>query len=124
MAKSIQREIARWTRDRSNGDPDNLMRSIRLFYSPTAQRDYKYGAVGIRQGWHGEQDWPVIASVASGRTVELAILRMLEGYWQSRKIPKMPPNAFCRAKDDHRECCLAKGHKGEHRFLPIRGHRG
>ena len=77
---SLNRLIARWTADRSNGDPPNLSRSIRLDYNPGAIRGHKFVAVGIRQDIR--RDFVVIASTESGRNPEEAIRRMIYRYYE------------------------------------------
>jgi hypothetical protein len=78
---SLEKEIERWCLDRSNGDADNLTRSIRVDYIYTAPlRKHRFAAVGIRQ--QIGPGWSVIASTESGGTVEAAIRRMLRAYWK------------------------------------------
>lgn len=85
MSYGLEAIVARWTEDRSNGDPINLIRSIRVEYSPAAKRDHRFAAIGMRQGWKGEWAWVVIASVKSGPTVAKAIRKMIAAYWKERE---------------------------------------
>ena len=81
---SLEREIAKWMVDRSNGDPPNLLRAIWIDCGISSLPRYRFGAVGIRQSFRA-QERVVIASVASGATVEKAIRAMLKGYWEKVK---------------------------------------